>query len=73
MAPTVRCKQLVGRAPAGQPGAMTRLLLAAVAVSAAACRATTPVVHHFEDDYEAARREAVRSKLPLVVEVWAPW
>jgi hypothetical protein len=52
---------------------MTRWLLAALAVSAAACRSTTPVVHHFDDDYEAARQEAVRSKLPLVVEVWAPW
>ena len=52
---------------------MNRSLLAALAVSAVTCRSSAPVVHHFDDDYEAARREAVRSKLPLVVEVWAPW
>jgi hypothetical protein len=30
-------------------------------------------VSRFDDNYEAARQQAVRSKLPLVVEVWAPW
>ncbi len=26
-----------------------------------------------EDDYDAARAEARARRLPLVVEVWAPW
>jgi hypothetical protein len=64
---------MAGHGPTGQAGAMNRSLLAALAVSAVSCRSTTPVVHHFDDNYEAARQEAVRNKLPLVVEVWAPW
>ena len=52
---------------------MTRSLLAVLAVSAVACSSARPVVRHFDDDYEAARLEAMRSKLPLAVEVWAPW
>lgn len=53
---------------------MSRSLLVGLAVSAFACGSSTkPVIHHFDDDYEAARAEAARSKLPLVVEVWAPW
>lgn len=53
---------------------MDRSLLAMIAVSSLACHASAPaVVHRFDDDYEAARRQAVASKLPLVVEVWAPW
>lgn len=53
---------------------MSRSLYVSLAVSAIACGSTAkPAIHHFDDDYESARLEAVRSKLPLVVEVWAPW
>jgi hypothetical protein len=53
---------------------MSRSLCVSLAVSVIACGSTaTSAVHHFDDDYESARAEAVRSKLPLVVEVWAPW
>jgi hypothetical protein len=53
---------------------MHRSLLATLAVSVVACRSSAPsVVHHFDDDYEGARAAAMSSKLPLVVEVWAPW
>jgi hypothetical protein len=56
--------------------AMTRCTLAALAAAAAvACgsAATAPTIQRFDDDYEAARAAAARSKLPLAVEVWAPW
>ena len=43
-----------------------------VAVAITACGAPR-TVSRFDDDYEAARKQAVHSKLPLVVEVWAPW
>lgn len=53
---------------------MHRSLLATLAASVVACRSSAVApVHHFDDDYEAARQDAIRSKLPLVVEVWAPW
>jgi hypothetical protein len=52
--------------------AMTRLSLAFVAISAVAC-GSAPSVQRFDDDYEAARLAAAHSKLPLAVEVWAPW
>jgi hypothetical protein len=55
---------------------MTRCTLAALAAAAAvACgsAATAPTIQRFDDDYEAARQAAARSKLPLAVEVWAPW
>lgn len=42
------------------------------ACAAVACTAPR-TVSRFEDDYEAARQQAIRSKLPLVAEVWAPW
>lgn len=51
---------------------MHRSLVTAVAASVIACTAQR-TVSRFDDDYEAARQQAVRSKLPLVVEVWAPW
>jgi hypothetical protein len=51
---------------------MNRCLLAALATSAIACSSPRAVVR-FDDDYEAARRASATSKLPLVVEVWAPW
>lgn len=46
--------------------------LVTVACAAIACTAPR-TVSRFDDDYEAARQQAVRSKLPLVAEVWAPW
>jgi hypothetical protein len=49
---------------------MHRTLVAVVAVIS--CGAPRSVAR-FDDDYEAARQQAVRSKLPMVVEVWAPW
>jgi hypothetical protein len=57
---------------------MNRAWLVSVVASLVSCSAGGPaasraVIHRFEDDYEAARLEAVRSKLPLAVEVWAPW
>jgi len=42
------------------------LLLATVATSAMAL----PMI---QDDYARARAEAQRRKLPLFIEVWAPW
>jgi hypothetical protein len=58
-------------APRGwHSGDMHRNLVAVVAVIACGAPRT---VSRFDDDYEAARQQAVRSKLPLVVEVWAPW
>ena len=55
---------------------MNRLVLT-LAASAIACGSTTPApvpaAQRFDDDYEAARLAALRSKLPLAVEVWAPW
>jgi uncharacterized lipoprotein len=50
--------------------AMTRLSLAVIAL--AAC-STASGVQRFDDDYEAARVAAAHAKLPLAVEVWAPW
>lgn len=50
---------------------MTRLPLAVLAVAAACGSAAR--VQRFDDDYEAARLAAARGKLPLAVEVWAPW
>jgi len=53
---------------------MARSSLVCLAASVFACGSPAkPAVHHFDDDYEAARAESMRSKLPLVVEVWAPW
>jgi hypothetical protein len=51
---------------------MKRCLLAATALSMLACGSPRTVAR-FDDDYEAARLQAVRSQLPLVAEVWAPW
>ena len=52
---------------------MTRSLLVVLAVSAVSCSRARPAARQFDDDYEAARLEAMREKLPLAVEVWAPW
>ena len=53
---------------------MHRSLVTIVTVVAGiACGGAPRTVSRFDDDYEAARQQAVRSKLPLVVEVWAPW
>jgi hypothetical protein len=72
-AATDRCKPAENDAARPQPGAMTRSLFFAVAVTAVACSGPRPAVRHFDDDYQAARLEAMRSKVPLAVEVWAPW
>lgn len=48
------------------------LVTVGAAIAVIACGAPR-TVSRFDDDYEAARQQAVRSKLPLVVEVWAPW
>jgi hypothetical protein len=42
------------------------LLLSALATSATAL----PII---QDDYAKARAEAQRRRLPLFIEVWAPW
>jgi hypothetical protein len=51
---------------------MTSVLVSAMASSAMAAPAPTrlPFV---VDDYASARAEAERKKIPLFVEVWAPW
>jgi len=46
-------------------------LLAFISVSAlAASAASLPFI---QDDFAKARAEAMRRKLPLFVECWAPW
>ena len=45
------------------------MLLSMFAASAFAA-AQLPII---EDDYAKARAEAKRRKLPLFVDVWAPW
>lgn len=42
----------------------------ATAAMAAAPAQTLPIIH---DDYSRARVEATERKLPIFVEVWAPW
>jgi hypothetical protein len=76
IAATDRCKLLATGPRPVQGCAMNRAWLVSAAVSLVSCSSGSSgkaVVHRFEDDYEAARLEAVRSKLPLAVEVWAPW
>ena len=49
----------------------TWILIAALAAPAvAATAARLPII---EDDYAKARAEATRRKVPLFVDVWAPW
>ncbi|HLJ44469.1 MAG TPA: hypothetical protein VKU01_00590 [Bryobacteraceae bacterium] len=45
------------------------ILLWALAASAIAAE-TLPIIN---DDYDKARDEAKQRKLPMFVEVWAPW
>ena len=56
----------------GGEGAMRRLVLLLVSMhlSAVAASATLPFIN---DDYGRARAEANRRKLPMFVDVWAPW
>jgi hypothetical protein len=49
----------------------TWILLSALATSALAS-ATAPLPF-IDDDFATARAEASRRKLPLFVDVWAPW
>jgi hypothetical protein len=51
---------------------MTRTLYVVVAV-AIACGPASTAVSRFDNDYESARLQAVKARLPLAVEVWAPW
>jgi hypothetical protein len=51
---------------------MTRSMYVILA-AALACGPATTAVSRFDDDYEAARLQVVRSRLPLAAEVWAPW
>jgi hypothetical protein len=44
------------------------LAIALLALPAAASK-----LSFLEDDYEAARAESKARKVPLFVEVWAPW
>ena len=46
------------------------LLLSVPALTAAAVPARLPVIN---DDYARARAEANRRRVPIFVEVWAPW
>jgi hypothetical protein len=67
-----RSQQSPGRpAQCSHARCMHRSLITA-ACAVIACTAPR-TVSRFDDDYEAARQQAVRSKLPLVAEVWAPW
>lgn len=45
-------------------------IVAAVVLTSASATASLPMI---EDDVERARAEATARKLPLFVEVWAPW
>jgi len=51
---------------------MTSVFVSVLSSSAIAA-ATPPRLPFIADDYARARAEANRSRLPLFVEVWAPW
>jgi hypothetical protein len=46
------------------------VLLASAATATTAQAATLPFI---QDDFARARSEALRQKLPIFVECWAPW
>jgi hypothetical protein len=46
------------------------MLLVSAATSATASAAQLPFI---QDDFAKARAEAMRRKLPIFVECWAPW
>jgi P pilus assembly chaperone PapD len=48
-------------------------LLVLLAVSAAGVSAQTTRLPFVEDDYNKALAEASRRRLPVFVDVWAPW
>ncbi len=50
----------------------TLLLLSALAASSVLSAAPTRLPF-IEDDYARARAEAAKRKVPLYIEVWAPW
>jgi len=52
---------------------MPRSPLVVLALAAVGCKSAPAPAVWIDDDYEAARLQAARSKLPLAVEVWAPW
>jgi hypothetical protein len=49
------------------------LMLLVLAFSTFTVRATTPRLPFVEDDYAKALGEARQRKLPVFVDVWAPW
>lgn len=49
------------------------LMLLVLAFSTFTVRATTPRLPFVEDDYAKALNEARQRKLPVFVDVWAPW
>jgi hypothetical protein len=53
--------------------AASRTALAVAAALAFASGAAAAAPRVVEDDYEAARAEAKRLGVPIVVDVWAPW
>jgi len=46
------------------------ILLSLLGTSSLATAASLPIIN---DDYGKARAEATERKLPLLVDVWAPW
>ena len=48
-------------------------LLVSVLLTSGVANATTGGLPFIRDDYARARAEANRRKLPLFVDVWAPW
>jgi hypothetical protein len=51
----------------------TALGVVAALVLVLASRAAAAAPRVVEDDYDAARAEAKRLGVPIVVDVWAPW
>ena len=51
----------------------SNVVLASALAASAATTAPPSRLPFIADDYARARAEAKRSKVPLFVEVWAPW
>jgi hypothetical protein len=52
---------------------LSALLLLSTLASSAVLSAAPSRLPFIEDDYARARAEANKRKVPLYVEVWAPW
>jgi hypothetical protein len=50
-----------------------RLAIAAALLGAVVATAEAAPSRFIEDDYAAARAAALARKVPIFVEVWAPW